>query len=171
MNTVQTIGTTVVAGLFLTAIIFIAKSLFGTRPRLRVRILPEMSGSYTGSRADKIRCTWEKRLEIYNSTPFNALNVTFIWPDPSRRLPVPQLEPPHVNATETRSLGFKIEKEFSREEVVACRDRFKELLPAELKTISLILRYHNDKGIAFYTRYERNGDVENSTFHRFKPKL
>ena len=71
---------------------------------------------------------------------------------------------------ETRNLKFSMEKDFPRETVLACRDRFKELLPNELETTILILRYENEKGITFYTRYERNGDVENSTFHRFRPK-
>jgi len=164
------IFTGVAAVLLATAIIFIAKSWFGTQPRLRVRILGELSSSTAGG-PDKIRCTWQKRLEIYNSTAFNALGVTFIWPKPALQLPVPRLEPPHVNATETRSLEFKIEKEFPREQVIACRDRFKELLPAELKTVALILKYQNDKGITFYTRYELNGETENSTFHRFRPRL
>ena len=71
---------------------------------------------------------------------------------------------------ETRTIDFKIEKEFPYAEVVACQDRFKELLPAELREVILVLQYQNAAGITFYTRYERKGDTEISTFHRFRPR-
>ena len=136
---------------------------------MRVRILGELYSS-TAAGPRRIKCIWQDYLEIYNSTAFNALGVAFVWPDPVRKLPLTQFEPPHVNAMETRSLKFKTERDFPKEQVVACRDRFKELLPDELKTAVLFLQYQNDKGITFYTRYERNGDTENSMFHRFRPK-
>src|SRR5437879_2477934 len=98
----NTIVASVVGGLVLTAIIFIAKSCLGTQPKLRVRILPGSSMSSVGSRPDRIKCSWQNHLELYNSTPFNALGVAFIWPDASRLLPLPQFEPPHANAMETR---------------------------------------------------------------------
>ena len=163
------IAATVVGGLLLTVIVYVAKSWFGTQPKLRVRVLGELSSSFA-NHPDSITCKWQKSLELYNSTAFSALSIAFIWPDPTRQLPIPELEPPHVNTMETRNLKFSMEKDFPRETVLACRDRFKELLPNELETTILILRYENEKGITFYTRYERNGDVENSTFHRFRPK-
>ena len=168
MGTLQTIITSVAAGLLLAAIIFVAKSQFGMQPRLRVRILPGPSSSASG-RTDNIKCTWNKRMELYNLTDFPALDLSFIWPDPMRQLPLPALDPPHVGATETKVLEFQIVKEFPREQVVACHDRFKELLPAELQAFVVVLQYQNNKGIRFYTRYERNGETEDCTFHRLKP--
>jgi len=118
-----------------------------------------------------ITCSWNQKLEIYNLTAFPALNVTFVWPDSARQLPVAQLDPPHLNAMETKTLEFKIAKAFPREDVIACRDRFKELLPVELRRIAVVLQYQNDRGSAFYTRYEKTDATETSTFHRIKPKI
>src|SRR5580704_7695835 len=118
----SSIITSVVAGLLLTAIVFMVKSRLGTQPKLRVRILGELYSS-TAAGPGRIKCIWQDCLEIYNSTAFNALGVAFIWPDPVRKLLLPQFEPPHVNAMETRSLKFKTERDFPKEQVIACKDR------------------------------------------------
>ena len=170
-TTILTIVTSVVAGLLLAAIIFFMKSRFGTQPKLRVRVLPGPSSSTSGQPGN-IKCRWEKRLEICNLTDFPALDVSFIWLDSTRQLPLPTLDPPYVSSMDTKVLDFEIVKEFPREQVTCHgHDRFKKLLPMELQAFVLILQYQNNKGIRFYTRYERNGETENSTFHRLKPKL
>jgi hypothetical protein len=160
----------VFGGLLLAAILFLTKSVFGSQPKLRVRILPGLYMSTVGNGRDSLKCIWKNSLEIYNSTAFNAFSVTLSWPKVVQQLPISNLEPPHIDAMQTRTLDFQIEREFPKKAVIACHDRFKELLPSELRSVVLILRYQNDKGISFYTRYERSGDTEKSTFHRFRPE-
>jgi hypothetical protein len=95
--------------------------------------------------------------------------MCFFWPNTNTQLPLERLEPPHVNGMETRKLEFKITREFPREQVLKCPNRFKDLYPSELLSFVLILEYKNEKGVRFYTRYERNSDTEVSTYHRQKP--
>lgn len=158
----------IIAGLLLAYIIYIAKSRFSTQPKIRVRLLSGPSSSGVGA-PGKIKIEWKKRLELYNLTNHPALEVSFIWPQSDRRPLIHNPETPHVNPTETRTYEIVFAKEYPQDQVVACRDRFAELLPEELRSFILIIKYKNDKGIQFFTRYERKENEESCTFHRMKP--
>ena len=169
MGTFLTVVTSVIGGLVLAGIIYLFKSRFGSQPQLRIRYLAGSSSSTSGM-PGKIKCTWKGYLEIYNQTNFPALNVSFIWPDASTRLPLQRLEPPHVNGMQPRKIEFEIIKHFPREQVLVCQNRFKDLCPSELRSFAVILRYKNDKGVRFYSRFEKNGDDQVCTYHRLKPR-
>ena len=169
MGTFLTVVTSVIGGLVLAGIIYVLKSRFGSQPRLRVRLLPGPSSSKSG-RPGNIKCVWQRYLEICNLTDFPALDVSFLWPATHTRLPVERLEPPHVDGMETRKIEFEIVKEFPREQVLACQNRFKDLCPSELRSFVLIVRYKNDKGVRFYSRFQRNDDTEVCTYHRLRPR-
>lgn len=161
--------TTVVGGVVIYGTVYILKA-YVFQPRLRIRCLRGTDSSRE-SRPDYLELTWEQPLEIYNSTAFPALDVSFSWPDPNTELPLQPLEPPHVNGMESRTIDCKIVKEFPHEEVVAHHYRREDLRPPELRSFVLILRYKNDKGIFhFYTRFEKNGNTEVCTFHRRRPR-
>jgi len=169
MGTFLTVLTSVIGGLVLAGIIYVLKSRFGSQPQLRIRCLPGSSSSTSGQPGN-IMLTWQGHLEIYNQTNYPALNVSLIWPDANTQLPLERLEPPHVNGMESRRLEFKITKHFPREQVLACQNRFKDLCPSELRSFVAILRYKNDKGVPFYSRFRKNGDTEVCTYHRLRPK-
>ena len=169
MDTLLAIVITVGTGLLILSITFFAKSWF-MQPKLRIRVLSGQRNSRRGLLND-ISLIWDEKLEICNLTDFPALNVSFIWPDPARQLPLPRLEPPHVSARETKVLDFQIIKEFPKEQVKRHSPyRHEKLLPEELRAFVLVLKYQNSKGISFYTRYERNGEEENCKYHCLKPK-
>jgi hypothetical protein len=169
MSTFLAILTGVVTGLVLSAIIYFLKSRFGSQPRLRIRCLPGPSSSTSGM-SGYIKLTWKGYLEIYNETSFPALNVSFGWANSSTSLPLHTLEPPHVNGMESRKVGFEIVKQFPREQVLASVSRFKDLCPSQLRSFTLILRYKNDRGVRFYSRFEKSGDDQRCTYHRLKPR-
>lgn len=162
------IAVPIIAGLVVWAIVYALKVLF-TQPWLRIRCLRGPNSSRQ-NRPDYLELTWEQPLEIYNSTTFPALNVSFSLPDPRTALPLQPLEPHHVNGMEPRRIDCKVVREFRREEVAVNPSRFDDLRPPELRSFVLILRYKNDKGIPFYTRFDKKGETEACTYHRRRPK-
>jgi hypothetical protein len=165
----MTVMSSVIATLFAVAIIFFVKSRFGTQPKVRVRLLPSLTSS-SGGRQGKIKISWRKKIELYNLTGFPALELSFHWPDSSRKLNLPDPEPMHLNPTDTQAYEIEIVKEFTSDELGASHDRFTRLLPEELRCFVLIVRYKNDKEVTFYSRYEQSGDDSTCTYHKIKPK-
>ena len=44
-----------------------------------------------------------------------------------------------------------------------------ELMPTELNDIKLVLKYQNEKGKTFYTKFRRKDNKESNSFHWFRP--
>ena len=103
-----------------------------------------------------------------NLTNIVAVNLKIETRPESFHAPIPQSS---IKPYETIEVKTAIRKYFPRETVVACRDRFVELLPDEIKHLQLLISYQNIKGKKFYTLYRKTVTGENCTWHFMRPKL
>jgi len=173
---------TVFGGLILTGIICALKVRFYIRPKLQLRYVSGIKQS-SSSGPGKLRCEWQGTLSLYNPTPHDAFDVTFVFPS-NWSLPKPQLEPPHVGTKETKRVSFNVAKslnlsevfphehepprpDFNPPHVVPLRDFY----PEELKRFSLSVRYSNGRGLSFYSLLTKDAEKQNSSTRRFRPKL
>lgn len=173
---------TVFGGLILAGIICALKVRFDIRPKLQLQYVFGIKKSLSGG-PGMLRCEWQGTLSLYNPTPHDAFDVTFIFPS-DWSLPKPQLEPPHVGSKETKQVSFNVAKLFNRSEIFPHEhepprpdfnpphvEPLKDLYPEELKRFSLAVCYSNGRGLSFYSLLTRDAEKQNSSTHIFRPRL
>jgi hypothetical protein len=145
---------------------------FGYFLQPQVKVFYKSAASSSGAAAggtDGIECEWKGTIVFENLTTHLAQNLQVEGLSPLlelSHLPANSLKP-----YETREVKIVIRKSFPREIVTACSDRFKELLPAELKELHFLVSYQNLKEHKFYTKYSRKSGTDTSTYHFRKPTV
>ena len=139
------------------------------QPQIRVFYKPGASGSGEApGNPPGIECEWKGQLVFENLTDIVAINLKIEARPESFNAPIPQGS---IKPYETIEVKTVIRKSFQREIVVACHDRFVELLPDEMKHLQLLISYQNIKGKYFYTLYRKTPTGENCSWHFKCPKL
>lgn len=138
------------------------------QPRVRVRYTQGAASSTQGE-GDKLLLTWKGTLELYNSEPADAFDLRLEL-KPGCTVQVDELQHTHLRSGEAVELHVLVSRQFDRDVVVPCHDRFRELLPDDLRRLSCRVAYRNRWKIPFYTLYGRADEADESTYHRRRPK-
>lgn len=129
----------------------------------------EESASSGGLVNSRLILQWRGKLDIYNSTKHDALNVELLWPDGRPTFPLSPLEEQHIKALDTVSLNYVVKRVVPLEASESGANKLSESYPDELRRFVLILQYTNEMNKRFYTKYTKDGMKQSCTFHRSPP--
>jgi len=144
------------------------RSLLLVWPKVSISWKRGPAGSSSAGPNDKLTVEWSYHVLLYNAAKHEAFDLDFIHTGSDAVMAIPAR---HLKALDTMKIPLKLTKLVDWEIVVRSRHNFDELLPPELRTIELILKYKNESGFAFYTYYRKDNDSESCSYHIRKPQL
>jgi hypothetical protein len=148
---------------FLTLFKFISNIFL--RPKVRIRYSSGSAGSSAGP-GNNLTIRWNYKITLDNITNSHALNVEFI---DTGNLPFITLPESYIKGLSRITIDQQLKKLVDKDTVVQSRhDFWGELLPLEFKKIELCLRYKNEKGVPFYTIYQKENESENNSYSIFR---
>jgi len=146
---------------------WLAHARFVLRPRVSLAFATGSATSNLGNASTDLTLTWNYALTLANRSKHDALELQVL--SVTNGL-VSSLPASHLSGLCEMKCPGRLQKQVKREEFVRANKRFWGTLhPPELRDIRLVLRYRNERRLAFYTVYEKHGDAENSTYHLLRP--
>lgn len=152
---------------------------FDIRPKVEMKYEP---GNIWNPKTPpgKMRGQWEGLITLYNPTPHTAYDIQFSVPP---CLPTPALDARHLAAGEKKSVEFNVVKEFDRSDVYPHEhepprpdfnppyvDFHRDFYPPELRAFTIEAMYSNGHWLRMYSRLRRDGEQQECTHHRIRPK-
>lgn len=117
--------------------------------------------SSSGGAGNNIKLKWDYLISMYNKTKHDALNVSVSFDLGKLVYRLKKQPQRHICGLETQQLTIEVEQEHKREVVLACADRFRDLLPMELRHLKMLLSYEDEGGRHFAcTATNNDGAVE-----------
>lgn len=164
------------------------------RPRLFIKLGNPLYGQRFISYDEGHELTWRHQCVIKNNSQIPAYNIE-LWEITSKgrkkiidNFPAVKISLPvnnHLEKNEHKDIelktiihtepsvliNFKVEENGSKTIYPGIKIQTPEttLMPIELNDIKLILKYENEKGKVFYTKFRRLNKKETNLFRRFRP--
>jgi len=143
--------------------------VYFAQPQIRIYYKKGASGSGVAPNIPSgIECEWKGNLVFENITELVAVDLQLL--DAPAILEISPIPQNSIRPYESVEVKVVARKSFPREVVIACKDRFVELLPEEIGNLKLQISYQNLKGKLFYTKYHRILDKDSNTYHFVRPK-
>ena len=127
-----------VAGAAIIAVLsWLVKSLLLVWPKVSISSKRGGAGSSAGPN-DKLAVEWSYHVILYNTAKHDAFDLDFVHTGSHGAVAIPT---GHLKGLDAMNIPLKLTKLLDKEIVVRSRHNFDELLPLELTTIELILKY------------------------------
>lgn len=142
------------------------------RPRPKINFIFTIKHPHLGPLIDGVsKCRWILVLEFYNNSQHDASELEIFKMSQGCPFENSKLMDSHLTSFKRISLEarvFKFCNELERRELPK---KLTSYIPDEFSKFSLLVKYKNLKGQAFYSRFVKCKNHEKSTVHFFKPKL
>ena len=181
---------------FLTALsTWVVKSIYDKYWRLRPKLLITVSSplfSQGNEHYQFFAFGWRQTIKIKNNSKYSAYNLELSFPNGfniSDKRPISDFlkKNNHLGSHEEiefevestlrlladEHLNYEIEPDGTKVILPGVKNQNPQisLMPDKVKNIKMYLKYENEKGTTFYTKFTKVGKNENNELKKFKPKF